>query len=315
MAVLVTGASGFLGGALVRQLRAEGQAVLATGRDPARSAAVGALALDLADPAAVERLTQAALRARVSQIVHCAALTAPWGPALAFRRSNVEATRTVLEVGRRLGSVRMVFISTPSVYFRFADQVALTEAEPLPPPVNAYAATKSQAEAMALAAGAVVLRPRGIYGAGDRALLPRLVRAMRAGPLPLLRGGRAATDLTHVEDVIAAIRAALASGAAGVFNISGGVALGLRDVVEAVAARSGADLRWRSMPVPVAMAAARMMEWHGALVGREPRVTRYGLGLFAYTQTLDISAARREFGWQPQIGFAEGLRRSFAEGQ
>ncbi|PJF07937.1 NAD(P)-dependent oxidoreductase [Pseudorhodobacter sp. MZDSW-24AT] len=311
MAVLITGASGFLGGAVLRALRAEGQAVLATGRDAQICAARGLLSLDLGAPGAVEELTAAAAREGVTGIVHAAALSAPWGGMAAFRRCNVEATRTVLEVARRLGGVRVVHISTPSVCFRFADQRGLREEAALPPPVNAYAATKAEAEALALAAGAVVLRPRGIYGAGDRALLPRLVRAMQAGPLPLMRGGQAATDLTHVADVVAAIRAALGCDAGGIFHISGGVALPIQSVVAAVAAKVGVVPRWRALPVPLVMAAARALEWQGAVTGREPRVTRFGVGQFAYTQTLDIGRAARVLGWRPVVGFEDGLRRTF----
>lgn len=312
MTVLVTGASGFLGGALVRSLRAEGGAVLATGRGPVVCAEIDAMPLDLAATGAVETLTAAAQRVGVTGIVHAAALSAPWGRLEEFRRCNIDATRTVLEVARRLGGVRVVHISTPSVCFRFADQIGLREDMPLPPPVNAYAATKAEAEALALSTGAVVLRPRGIYGAGDRALLPRLARALAAGPLPLLRGGKAATDLTHVDDVIAAIRMALGSDAREIFHISGGVALPVREVVEAVGARAGIVPRWKALPVPLVMAAARAMEWHGAFFGREPRVTRYGVGLFAFTQTLDISRAAQDLGWRPVVGFDEGLRRTFA---
>lgn len=314
MTVLVTGASGFLGGALVRALQRDGAPVLATGRNAEAMAGMPSLVLDLAEAGAVARLTEAAEAAGVSAIVHAAALTAPWGRMAAFRASNVEATRTVLEVARRLGGVRVVYISTPSVYFRFEDQHGVSEETALPPPVNAYTATKAEAEAMALAAGAVVIRPRGIYGAGDRALLPRLLRAMRAGPLPLMRGGEAATDLTHVEDVVAAIRAALGRDVTGVFNISGGVGLPIRQVVEQVGARTGVVPRWRAVPVPVVMAVARVLEWRGALTGVEPRVTRYGAGIFAYTQTLDISKAARELGWRPQVAFDDGLRRTFDGG-
>ena len=314
MTVLVTGASGFLGSTLVGRLRAQGQAVLATGRNAMVCAQQGALALDLAEPGAVEMLTDCAQSAGTKAIVHAAALSAPWGRMQDFRRCNVVATKAVLEVARRLAGVRVVHISTPSVCFRYADQLGVREDMALPPPVNAYAATKAEAEALALAAGAVVLRPRGIYGAGDRALLPRLARAIAAGPLPLMRGGKAATDLTHVDDVVAAICAALQSEAGGVFHISGGVALPIREVVTQVAAHSRMAPRWRALPMPLVMAAARAMEWRGALTGQEPRLTRYGVGLFVYTQTLDISRAAQELGWRPVVSFDEGLRRTFSGG-
>ncbi|TIW90860.1 NAD-dependent epimerase/dehydratase family protein, partial [Mesorhizobium sp.] len=57
----------------------------------------------------------------------------------------------------------------------------------------------------------VVLRPRGIYGAGDRALLPRLIKAAKNRPLPVFRDGRARIDLTHVDDVVDAVMVALAA--------------------------------------------------------------------------------------------------------
>ena len=321
MTTLITGASGFLGGALARALAAEGP-VLATGRDDRRCTALAAdlgsavLRLDLAGPDAVAQLAAAAQAAGVRRIIHAAALTAPWGTRSAFFRANVTATQTVLEAARRCGVVRIVMISSPSVYFRHADQFLLPEDAPLPRPVNAYTATKRQAEALARDYGAIVLRPRGIYGPGDRALMPRLVRAMRAGPLPLMRDGRAETDLTHVDDVISAVRAALvAQGLAGrVFNISGGVGLPLREVVEAVGARIGIRPRWRALPVPVVMAAATLSEARAILTGQEPRLTRYGAGLFAHSQTLDLRAAAQALGWQPRVSFAEGLARTFSAG-
>ena len=318
MAVLVTGASGFVGGAVVRALRAQGRAVLATGRDPVTCAALGdCLALDLAAPDAAKALEHVARQRGISAVVHAAALTAPWGRRAEFQRSNVDATRTVLTLAKHLGVRRIVHISTPSVYFRFADQIGLTEDTPLPTPVNDYTATKAQAEGSALAAGAVILRPRGIYGAGDRALLPRLVRAIQSGPLPLLRNGQAATDLTHVDDVVAAILAALGgAGVAGqVLNISGGVALPIRDVVAAVSQHLGLIPRWRPLPLPAVMLAARGMELEAHVTGSEPRVTRYGVGLFAFTQTLDIQRAARILGWHPTVSFDEGLRRTFATRQ
>lgn len=314
MVTLITGASGFLGGAVARAL----PEVLATGRDPARCAALAAelgqpvLVLDLAT-GDIDALIAAARAAGVRRIVHAAAMTAPWGRMRDFHRSNVEATKAVLRVAAALRVERMVHVSTPSVYFRFADQHRVPETAPLPPPVNAYAATKAQAEALARAAGAVILRPRGIYGPGDRALLPRLRRAMAQGPLPLLRDGKAATDLTYVGDVAAAVTAALAVPGIGgrVYNISGGQALALRDVVSAVAERAGLMPQWRRLPLAPAMLAARTIEALAHLRGREPRVTRYGLGLFAYTQTLDISKAAADLGWSPQTGFADGLARVF----
>lgn len=316
--VLVTGATGFLGGEVCSALRARGDTVIAIGRDAAKLAKLAAsgataLALDLA------RDDPAGLKIEADAMVHAAALSTPWGAPAAFAAANIEGTRAAIALARSAGIRRFVNISTSSVYFRFADQTGLTEDAALPAPVNSYAATKRAAEALVLDAAdldPISLRPRGLYGAGDTALLPRLLKAARAGPLPRLRGGLAATDLTYVVDAADAVLAALdapSQPAHRLFNISGGQALMIADVAEAAGAAAGVPIRWRDLSVGALLAYARAAEAICAcLPGRpEPRITAYGAGLFAYVQTLDISAARAHLGWRPRISFAEGLARTF----
>lgn len=317
-AIAITGATGFLGGALARRLLALGQPVIALGRNTEKLAALKALGAQTlcADLSVCAPETPAV---QADALVHCAALSSAWGTREAFHAANVEGTHNAIVLARRMGARRIVHISTPSLYFRFRDQPFMREDAALPSPVNTYAATKREAEAIVLAAGdldPVLLRPRGIYGAGDTALLPRLLRAAKAGPLPLIRGGAAKTDLTHVEDVVSAVLAALQATPGltqRIFNISGGEALPIRKIAEAAAARAGATVRWRSTPANILLTAARTLEFASTLhPGRpEPRITAYSAGLFAYTQTLDITAARNHLGWQPRISFEEGLARTF----
>lgn len=316
--IAITGATGFLGGVLARRLLALGQPVIAMGRDREKLAALDALGA-AALPADLSTSSPAADGHQADALVHCAALSSAWGRTTDFRAANVDGTRNAILLARSIGAKRFVHISTPSLYFRFRDQLNVREDAALPPPVNAYAATKREAEQIVLAADdldPVILRPRGIYGAGDTALLPRLLRAAQSGPLPLIRGGRAETDLTHVDDVAAAILAALKAPpgpAQRIFNISGGEPLPIRHIAEAAATRAGSNVRWRSIPAPLLLTAARAMETAARLRAQrpEPRITAYSAGLFAFTQTLDISAARTYLGWAPQISFSEGLARTF----
>ena len=94
---------------------------------------------------------------------------------------------------------------------------------------------------------------------------------------------------------------------------SGGVALKVRDVIEHAGERAGVPIRWRKLPTQLVFGAARLAEFASALSpGRpEPLTTAYSVALLAYTQTLDISAARRALGWAPRVSFAEGLARTF----
>lgn len=318
MRILVTGATGFLGGAVARALLGRGDEVIGLGRDAAKLGALRSIGVRtiVADLTGV----QAGLPDLAADVcVHCAALSSPWGSRAAFDAANIEGTRTALALARAAGCRRFVHVSTPSVYFRFADQIAVREDSPLPPPVNAYAASKRAAEALVLEAidlDPIILRPRGLYGAGDTALLPRLMRAARNGPLPLLNGGRAATDLTHVDDVVAAVTAAVdvpPSPRKRVFNVSGGAELNVREVVERCANRLGFRARWRALPVTLAVAYGRAAELLASTrPGRpEPAVTAYGMGLFAYTQTLDLSAAAEHLAWRPRISFDDGMTRTF----
>jgi nucleoside-diphosphate-sugar epimerase len=315
MTVIVSGATGFLGGALTRRLLANGVPVIALGRNlPAlealRELGAATQSIDLAQGSALTPPAEA--------LVHCAALSAPWGRMTDFEGANVDGTRNALSLARAAGVRRFVHISTPSLYFTFADQFGLREDAPLPRPVNAYAATKRRAEALVTAAtdlDPIILRPRGLYGRGDTALMPRLLRAAQAGPLPLPNHGRTVTDLTHVDDVVGAILAALgASGqAGGLFNISGGQPLNLRTVIERAGGLAGIAVRWRPIPTPLLIAAARGLEAVARLrPGQpEPRITAYGAGVLAYSQTLDLSAAAMGLGWRPSIGLDEGLARTF----
>ena len=318
MRILVTGASGFLGGVLTRRLLSRGHGVIAVGRDHAKLAKLArldaeTLALDLSAPESLPaQLT-------CDATVHCAALSSPWGRRADFFKANVVGTQSALRLAEHAGARRFVHISTPSLYFRFQDQIGVREDAPLPRPVNAYAETKRAAEGLVLAArglDSIVLRPRGLYGAGDTTLLPRLVAAARGRALPLMNDGRAATDLTYVGDVAHAICAALIVPPQKqcIFNISGGQALNVREIAERAAKRAGVAVRWRRAPTAAVLAYARACEAFCGLLPHhpEPPITAYGAGLFAFSQTLDISAAKAQLGWTPRTNFDEGLELAFA---
>ncbi|MBO9629952.1 MAG: NAD(P)-dependent oxidoreductase [Shinella sp.] len=316
MRVLVTGATGFLGGRLIRHLGACRLDAIGLGRDEARCRALQDAGFTIVR-ADLSRsvLHLAGVIGRVDAVVHCAALSAPWGRLAAFRAANVEGTRHALDLAEALGARRFVNISSPTVYFEMKDKIAVAETTSLPRPINAYARTKGEAEQLVLARaklGPVNLRPRGIYGAGEETLLPRLIAAARRGPLPLLRSSAAAIDLTHVDDVVTAIEAALNADHAvegETFNISGGEMVPICDLVERVCSALSVPLRWKPVPFYPALLLARFAEMASLArpVPKEPVVTPYTLGLFAFRQSLDISKAQRMLGWHPRISLEHGL--------
>jgi len=308
---LVTGATGGLGLAVVEALAAEGYAVRATGRDAAagpRLEALGAevVLADLTAEGVPERLCEG-----LDAVFHAAALSSPWGPDEVFWRVNVTATARLLAAARAAGADSFVFVSSPSIYGRPVDQLGLTEADPpAAKPMNAYAATKGQAERLVLAARApgfatVALRPRAIVGPDDKVLLPRVLRLIRSGRFPALRGGEAMVELTDVRDAAQAIlladrKRAEVTGQA--FNISGGRPVKVRDLVLRLAEALDRPITLRPVPIGLVMAAARVMEAVcKRLPGRpEPPLTPYGAAALGYSQTFDLTRAREVLGYTPR---------------
>lgn len=321
MRIAISGATGFLGGRLARRLVSFGAEVVAFGRDREKGAALERSGIPF-HSLHFDRPQWPSGLPDADVFVHAAALSSAWGPEALFHAANVTGTETAIALARRMGVRRFIFISSPAVTFRMADCEAIAETDPLPPPVNAYARSKVRAEAIVRAAAdlkPLILRPRAIYGRGETSLLPRLVRAATTGPLPLLRGGRAATQLTHVEDVIdAVLLAAQAPGslAGRTYHVAGPEILPVRIIAEEACRRCGIDVRWRPVPWPAAWLAVGALEQVARLRpgAPEPRITRYGLGLFAFRQILDATAIRNDLGFVPTRDFAAGLAETFSEG-
>ncbi|MCB5411417.1 NAD-dependent epimerase/dehydratase family protein [Pseudogemmobacter faecipullorum] len=318
--ILVTGATGCLGAEITRQLLAAGQSVLAQGRDARigqRLSAEGArfLTLDLTSPAALRPHL-----AGIDTIYHCAALSSAWGPAAAFQALNVEATARLLAAAREAGVSRFIFASSPSICSDGSHRLNLTESAPLPlRQFSHYSRTKAVSEAMVRQAdmpGAmrcVALRPRAIYGHGDRALMPRLLQALQRGKVPLIDAGQALIDLTHVSDAARAmILAAQQAGPAGgqVFNISSGEPWRFVDLLDQICAHFGLSPKRIPIPYRLALTLGHALETCHRLFrpDQEPLLTRQAVIALGRSMTLNLTAAREQLGYRPQVGLREGIR-------
>lgn len=312
---LVTGASGFLGGHVVRDLRAHGYAVTAAGR---RAEALPEGPTFVGD---LDALAHTDVPADV--VVHCAALSSPWGRWSEFEHANVTGTARVLQYARRVGARRLVHVSSPGIYAAPRDRLAIKEPEVDPSrPMNHYIRSKLHAEALLRAAGpdgpeVVVLRPRGIIGSGDPGLVPRLLRVHERVGVPLMHGGRGLVDLTAVENVALAVRlAAEVPAAAGTaFNVTNGDPRPFVELLDQLLTGLGLPLRHRRLPAGLVYGLAGVLEAVcGGLPGRpEPPVTRYTVSTITHSQTLDISRARAVLGYEPVVTLDEALA-SYAGG-
>ncbi|MCD1258473.1 NAD-dependent epimerase/dehydratase family protein [Paenibacillus athensensis] len=319
MKALVTGGTGFLGGRLARRLQALGWSVTALGRslDEGRRLVEDGIVFaagDVRDGRLVDRLC-------VGQdaVFHCAALSAPWGAYRDFYETNVGGTEHVLAGCRRAGGPRLIYVSTPSVLFGHRDRLSVAEyAAPSAAPVNAYARTKLLAErAVALASAAgqpvVTVRPRAIFGPGDRTIFPRLIAANRRRGVPLIGGGQALLDLTYVDNAVDALLLCQAAPAATVlgrtFHITNGEPVPFAAALRELFTLLGEPLRELSLPLAAAYGIAAALELAALLTpGRpEPLLTRAVVSMLGRSQTLDVSAARRDLGYTPKISVRDGL--------
>ncbi|HRJ41174.1 MAG: NAD-dependent epimerase/dehydratase family protein [Caldilineaceae bacterium] len=319
MKVLVTGATGFLGQALARRLCGLGADVSGLGRNPAVLArlereGIRPISADLADGEAIRAACQG------QEIVfHAGALAAPWGKREDFYKSNVLGTQNVTAGCEASGVQRLVHVSTPSVYFGLDSLESVREDAPLPArPVNEYARTKLLAEgevdrAFGRGLPVITIRPRAIFGPGDTTILPRLIARLKTGRLPIIGDGRNVIDMTYVENVVDALLLCAASPLATLgkkYNITNGEPTPLWPLIEKLCMALSYPYPKRHIPYPLADGVAALLEVvYCLLPGQpEPPLTRYSVALLAKNTTLDISAARRELGYQPRVSVAEGFQ-------
>ena len=279
MRLAVTGASGFCGTAVARLAASAGHEVVCVGRRPGP---VGEHVFwdacggppDLAGADAVVHLAAAVGDPRAGRAVEAA-----------YREVNVGGTARLLAAAR---GRPVVWVSSASVYRSGPYAGPVREDHPADGQRGAYGRTKAEGERLALAAGAVSLRPRAVYGHGDRHLLPRLRRVVRGGRA-WLPGADVTMSLTAVENLAAACLAAL-SWPGGAYNIADAQPYRRDEVLGRVL---GAPVRH----VPAGLA-------RGLAVS--PTLTRYAVDQLTDGMVLDITRAA-ERGYRPERSLADYL--------
>jgi len=315
--VLVTGATGFTGGHLARALASGGYAVRAFVRDPAQAAsfsdfpgiepAVGTLE----DRASLDRAVRG-----IDVVYHIAATYRQAGlPDARYRAINATAVRSVIEAAAAAGAKRVVHCSTVGVHGDIEHPPA-TEDAPLRPG-DVYQETKMEGEAVARAAAAdtglevVIARPTGIYGPGDRRLL-KLFRGVARRRFVVLGSGRIYYHLTYIDDLVDGFRRCGESPAAAgrTYILAGGEVTTLDDLVNLIAAEAGVRPPRAHLPVWPFWAAGAVCEMLCAPFGIEPPLYRRRVDFFTKSRAFDITRARTEISYAPQVSLREGIRRT-----
>lgn len=314
--IVVTGGSGFVGGALITALAGQGHVVTGLARSEAAAARIASLGAEpvragLDDPA---RLKIAFAGADV--VHHCAADLSQWGDIRAVAKVNVEGTRAVIEAARAVGVRRVVHVSTEAVLIGGRPLVQADETWPLPRrPLGLYPTTKGAAETIARALNGqgievVVVRPRLIWGKGDTHVLPALAAAARGGALPLIGGGRHLTSTCHVRNVVEGMILAAERGQPGeVYFLTDGAPVEMRAFITQLLATQGISPRTLDIPLWLAKAAAAGLEsaWTLLMLKDAPALTRTLVCLMGQEMTVDDAKARRDLGYRGAYPRAAGL--------
>jgi nucleoside-diphosphate-sugar epimerase len=312
----VTGGSGFIGGALIKRLVADGSSVRALARSDAAAAKVKALGADAVRGDLEDQGSMAAGAAGCETAFHLAAHLGEWGALADFERGNVAGTRSALAACAEAGVRRFVHCGTEAALMAGEPLIHVDETAPLRPDSKApYSATKAKAELAVREANrpgfeTVVLRPRFVWGQGDTTLLPAMVATVEAGKWAWIGGGTNVTDTAHVENVVEGLVLAAKRGRAGeAYFLTDGEPVVFREFINAMLATEGVEPPDRNLPGWVASPLAAISEaaWKLMPLGGEPPMNRFRSWILTQECTIDISKARSELGYSPRVSREQGL--------
>jgi nucleoside-diphosphate-sugar epimerase len=324
MRALVTGGGGFLGRYIVEQLLERGDevTVFARGSYP-EVGALGARLIrgNIRDREALTRACEG-----VDVVFHVAAKAGVWGPWEEFYAVNVTGTENVIAACRERGVPRLVYTSSPSVIFDGQPHEGVDESYPYPDRYECpYPETKAIGERRVIEANGsdglltCSLRPHLIFGPRDSHLLPALVSRARKG-LPQVGDGTNRVSLTYVEDAARAhllAADALETGtpvAGSCYFITQGEPVVLWTWINELLAALDLPPTRYTIPLGVARSAGAILELAYRLFALEgePRMTRFLASELAHDHYYDISAARRDFGYEPQYTMEEARAKTVA---
>lgn len=319
MTVLVTGASGFLGGALAQ--------TLVEGREPLRvlvrrtsdishlrDLPVELVFGDLGDLASLETALKG-----VRLVYNCAGTATDWASWETFYHGNVLGVRNLMEAASRAPSLeRLVHVSTSDVYGY--PRVACDEAHPLTDIGLPYNRSKCLGEEVVWeyhrekGLPLIVIRPVSIYGPRSMDFVSEIASALVTGQMLYINGGHSPAGLLYIDNAVAGmIQAAHSPATVGeAYNLRDETNETWRNYIEALARGLGVPSpRW-SLPEWAALAAGRVSELiYGALKRQaRPLITRHAVYVLSRDQSYAIEKARRDFGFRSFVSFDEGVQRS-----
>lgn len=313
MQIFITGASGFIGGAIAKALSTEHDVrgmsrsersdndLRALGVTPVRSE------LGAVKP---EHL------AGCDVVIHCAAFVKQWGTREEFWKTNVNGTAQLLQAAQQAGVKRFIHVGTEAALFHGQQMRDIDETYPYPTSTPfLYPETKAEAEKLVLAANSpgfetISLRPRFVWGPGDQTILPVVKKMVEAGMYMWIDQGRVRTSTTHINNFVHAVKLALTHGRGGkAYFITDDSTTTVREFLTALLKTQGLTPPSTSIPSWLARALGRTLEhvWRLFKLKNEPPLTHFAAAMASSECTIRIDKARAELGYSPVITRQQGL--------
>ena len=325
MKALVTGGGGFLGKTIVKMLVERGDEVTTfqRGQYPELDKlGVKSVRGDLATDTTA--LTDAVEGCDI--VFHVAAKAGVWGTYQQYQNANITGTLNVINACKEKHVKHLVYTSSPSVVFSGKNEDGIDESTKYPVKyLTHYPKTKAIAEQTVLQANnselaTVALRPHLIWGPNDPHLVKRIIERSKAGRLRLVGSGDNLVDSTYVANAASAHIAAGDSLIANSSNapcagkayfISNGEPMAMGDLINWILAAAHQPPVTKSISPTAAYTVGLAMELFYKLfrIKSEPIMTRFVARQLACSQWYDISAAKRDFGYNPAISINQGLKQ------
>ena len=266
----------------------------------------------VSDPRAATRAAQG-----TEVVFHLAAVVGDWAPEELFRTVTIEGTRNVLSAAAEAGA-RAVLASSIVVYGDAIGRAECAEDRPFGEAAGAYSRSKQEQERIAADLGrraglaVTTLRLANVFGPGSRPWVEMAIDQLKSGAPALIGRGDQNAGLCYVDNAAEAlVRAALTPSSAGrAYNVNDASDVTWRRYFEDLARAAGTRSP-SSLPLPAARIAARACEgvWSVLRLKGRPPVTREALNLVSSHHRIPIDRARRELGFEPKVGYEEGMAR------
>jgi len=314
MKIFVTGASGFVGGAIAQHLSKDHQ-ILAMARSEASSNKIESLGA-IPVTCSLDNIDKKHLQ-NIDIVIHSAARAEEWGCYEDFYQANVVGTKNMLSAAKAAGVKRFIFVGTEASLFKGQEMLNIDESYPyaLSSPFP-YSKTKALAEQAVLNANTdafntLSLRPRMVWGPNDESILPSILNMIKKGSFAWVANGKALTSTTYIGNFVHAIELALNKGQPGnAYFISDNEITSIKAFFSRLIATTGTEIPTKSMPEGIVKAAAATVDvvWKVMRIKTQPPLSKFAAALMSRSCTLNIDKAKQDLSYQPVYSVAEGLK-------